>query len=429
MKDTSVTAVVGAQWGDEGKGKITHYLAEKADIIVRYAGGNNAGHTVIIGEEKFKLHHIPSGILHAEKLCILGNGMVIDPEVLIGEMRGLQERGIACDNIRISDRAHIIMPYHRWLDAVQEKARGDRKLGTTGRGIGPAYMDKVGRSGIRAFDLLNHHQLREKVAQNMSEKSHFLEGSALSIDTIMEDYTRFARSLEAHIMDTSLLLWDALKEGKRVILEGSQGALLDLDFGTYPFVTSSNAISGGGSPGSGIPPYFIKKVVGISKAYTTRVGTGPFPTELKDATGERLLKVGAEFGTTTGRPRRCGWLDMVILKYATRINGINSIALTKLDVLSGISPLRIATEYTCEGARLSDIPASLDMLTKCTPVYREIEGWTEDISSCLTFDALPRKAQSYIRTIEEFLEVPIDIISVGAEHSQTIVNAGAKALV
>jgi adenylosuccinate synthase len=420
MRNTFVTAVVGAQWGDEGKGKITHYMSENADIIVRYAGGNNAGHTVVVGEKTFKLHHIPSGILHGKKLCILGNGMVIDPEVLIEEFRNLRERGISCDLIRISDRAHIIMPYHKWLDAIQEETRGTRKLGTTGRGIGPAYVDKVGRSGIRAGDLLDGELLREKVAQNIVEKATYLEGSGITIDSVVERYSHYASLLEKQIVDTSHLLWDALDEGKQIILEGSQGALLDLDFGTYPFVTSSNAISGGGSSGSGIPPHLISKVIGISKAYTTRVGTGPFPTELQDATGDHLLKVGVEFGTTTGRARRCGWLDLVILKFATRLNGMTSIALTKLDVLSGINPLKIAVEYACGGKTQKDFPASLKVLSKCTPVYSEMEGWTEDISSCRRFEELPRQAQNYVKRIEEFLDVPIEIISVGAERSQTI---------
>jgi len=420
MKHT-ITAVVGAQWGDEGKGKITHFLAEKADIIARYSGGNNAGHTVIVGKDTFKLHHVPSGILYPEKLCILGNGMVIDPGVLRDECESLQSRGITCDNIRISDRAHIIMPYHKWIDSCQEKKRGDRRLGTTGRGIGPAYVDKVSREGIRVIDMLDERTLRDKIRSNFIEKEELLKDSGLSEHEVFESCRELANYLRPYVIDTSLLLYRAYKEGKAIILEGAQGALLDLEFGTYPFVTSSSAISGGGSPGTGLPPYAITSVIGISKAYTTRVGTGPFPTELSEATGEQLRKAGAEYGTTTGRARRCGWLDLVILRYAIRINGINSLAITKLDVLGGMDSLKIAHAYRYKGEKITEFPSSLQVMSNCEPVYTEMESWSENISGCRCVDELPKAARAYIKTLEQILEVPVDIISVGPEKDETIV--------
>ncbi|MGV8119806.1 MAG: adenylosuccinate synthase [Candidatus Xenobiia bacterium LiM19] len=419
MKHT-ITAVVGAQWGDEGKGKITHFLAEKADIIARYGGGNNAGHTIIVGGETFKLHHIPSGILYPEKICILGNGMVIDPEVLRDELEKLKSRGISCENIRISDRAHIIMPYHRWIDSFQEKKRGNLKLGTTGRGIGPAYVDKVSREGIRVIDMLDEQILRGKIHSNFIEKEALLKESGMTEKEIFERGRELADYFRPYIVDTSLLLYRAYKDGKAIILEGAQGALLDLEFGTYPFVTSSSAISGGGSTGTGLPPYAISSVIGISKAYTTRVGTGPFPTELSDSIGEHLLKTGIEYGTTTGRARRCGWLDLVILRYAVRINGINSLAITKLDVLGGMDSLKIAHAYRHNGEEITEFPSSLQVLSECEPVYTELGGWSENISDCRNVDELPEKARAYIETLEQLLDVSVDIISVGPEKDETI---------
>lgn len=420
MKNSEITVVLGAQWGDEGKGKITDYMATSFDIVARFSGGNNAGHTVLISNEKFKLHHIPSGIFYPEKLCILGNGMVIDPEVLMSEIEGLRKRGIPCDNIRISDRAHITMPYHIWLDELQETLRNDQKLGTTKRGIGPVYMDKVSRSGIRAIDLVDKEVLREKIAQNFRGKAKLLKGSNFTIDGIFKRYSELAESLKNYITDTSLLLYEAIRENKKIMLEGAQGALLDLDFGTYPFVTSSNSIAGNASTGTGIPPYMITNVVGVAKAYTTRIGTGPFPSELKDCVGEHLLKVGAEYGTTTGRPRRCGWLDLVVLKFAQRINGINCLALSKLDVLTNINPISLAVNYRHNGKNLDNFPASIKILSQCEPVYIELEGWTEDITVCSRFEDLPIQAQNFIKKIEEILDVPVEIISVGPERNQTI---------
>lgn len=416
----NITAVVGAQWGDEGKGKITHFLAEKADIIARYGGGNNAGHTIIAGGETFKLHHIPSGILYPEKICILGNGMVIDPEVLRDECERLKSRGISCENIRISDRAHIIMPYHRWIDSCQEKKRGDLRLGTTGRGIGPAYVDKVSREGIRVIDMLDEQILRGKIHSNFIEKEELLRESGMNEKEVFERCLGLADYFRPYVADTSLFLYNAYKDGKTIILEGAQGALLDLEFGTYPFVTSSSAISGGGSPGTGLPPYAISSVVGISKAYTTRVGTGPFPTELSDNTGEHLLKTGIEYGTTTGRARRCGWLDLVILRYAIRINGINSLAITKLDVLGGMDSLKIAHAYSHNGKEITEFPSSLQVLSDCKPVYTELDGWNENIRDCRNADELPETARAYIKTLEQLLDVPVSIISVGPDKDETI---------
>lgn len=426
MTNHKIAVVLGAQWGDEGKGKITDYMATSYDLIARFSGGNNAGHTVIIGSEKYKLHHIPSGIFYPEKLCILGNGMVIDPEILLAEIDELKKRGIACENIRISDRVHITMPYHIWIDELQETLRSEQKLGTTKRGIGPVYTDKVSRSGIRAIDLLDKEILRDRIAQNFREKAHLLEGSNLTIEGVYQRCCEIAEIFKNRIVDTSLILYEAMREGKRIMLEGAQGALLDLDFGTYPFVTSSNCIAGSASTGTGIPPHAIEKVVGVAKAYTTRVGTGPFPSELKDELGEQLLKVGVEYGTTTGRPRRCGWLDLVIVKFARRISGINSLALTKLDVLTHINPLKLAVNYRYNGENLNNFPASMKHLSQCEPVYIEMEGWTEDISGCTEFKDLPGAARNYIRTIEEILEVPVELISTGPERNQTIMAEKSK---
>ncbi|MDQ7822166.1 MAG: adenylosuccinate synthase [Candidatus Eremiobacteraeota bacterium] len=421
MKKPSVCVIVGAQWGDEGKGKITHYLADHAHLVARFGGGNNAGHTISFGGEKFKLHHVPSGIFFQDKLCILGNGMVIDPQVLTEELEGLRKRGIGGENIRISDRAHIIMPYHRYIDRKQEETRGKHMLGTTGRGIGPAYTDKVARSGIRASDLLDSELFMEKIIINLKEKEALLEGSGLTAEGIIAQYEPYIEAMKSSITDTSLILYEAIKKGKKILMEGAQGALLDLDFGTYPFITSSNAIAGNASVGAGIPPWSISQVVGISKAYTTRVGTGPFPTELNDDNGGHLLKVGAEYGTTTGRARRCGWLDAVILRFAVRINGITELALTKLDVLSGIDPLNIAVAYRHRGKRLENFPADMKVLAECEPEYIQMKGWTGDISGVREIAALPQAARDYMKKIEELLEVPVTIVSVGADRDQTIV--------
>lgn len=415
------TVIVGAQWGDEGKGKITDYLAENADIVARYGGGSNAGHTVVLGSKTFKLHLIPSGILHSGKICILGGGMVIDLELLLQEMDNLEKEGVSTGNLRISSNAHIILPYHRVIDKIQEERRGSAKIGTTGQGIGPAYLDKVSRCGIRVIDIFDEEVLDKKLRFNFEEKNLLLKDSGLILEKIKSSVLKSAERIKPLVCDTSLLITEAMDRGAKILMEGAQGTLLDLDFGTYPFVTSSNSIAGGACTGLGMPPNKIEEVIGITKAYTTRVGTGPFPTELSDSTGEKIRQVGLEYGTTTGRPRRCGWLDLVILKYSVRINGITSFALMKLDVLTGIEKLNLCTFYKYDGAQIKEFPQSLKILEKCTPVYEEMEGWHEDISGVKQFNNLPETAKKYIKAVEDFTDVPVKIISVGPERNQTII--------
>lgn len=420
------TVIVGAQWGDEGKGKITNFLAQRMDIVARFSGGNNAGHTVVIGDKKFKLHHVPSGIFYPEKLCILGSGMVINLEILKKELDSLNQEGISGKNLRISENAHLIMPYHILLDEYQEKIRGGKKLGTTCRGIGPAYVDKVARDGIRVIDLYDTEVFEEKFKFHYKENEKILYENKISFEQIKDKFAELAGYFKPFVTDTSLLLSKAISQGKKILFEGAQGALLDLDFGTYPFVTSASTLSGGASSCLGIPPYAIKKVIGVAKAYTTRVGTGPFPTELKEKTGEYLLEKGAEYGTTTGRPRRCGWLDLVILRYAARINGITSLAVTKLDVLGGLSKIRVASAYKYKGKILKDFPQSLKVLEKCEPVYEEIQGWKKDIGEIRVWEDLPGHVKKYIDLIQNILDVPVEIISVGPEKNQTILVDGIK---
>ena len=418
--------LIGAQWGDEGKGKVTDFLAEKADIVVRYQGGNNAGHTVVVGEEEFKLHLIPSGILYPEKICIIGNGVVIDPAVLLEELKYLAERGINTDNLRISPRAHVIMPYHKKLDEVIEESKGANKIGTTKRGIGPAYMDKAARVGIRIVDLMDKEEFELQLEQNLKEKNHLLDrvydAKGFDKDSVMKEYLEYADLLRKYVADTSVIIYDALQEGKNVLFEGAQGTLLDLDHGTYPFVTSSHPIAGAACTGAGLGPTQITKTLGILKAYTTRVGEGPFPTELNDAVGLHLREVGHEFGTTTGRPRRCGWFDAVIARYAARISGLNSFAVTKLDVLTGIETLKICTGYKYRGEIITDFPASLKVLQECEPVYEEMPGWTEDITGARSFDELPKNAQAYLNRFTELSKTPISIIGIGTRRTQTIIR-------
>lgn len=417
--------LIGAQWGDEGKGKVTDFLAEKADIVVRYQGGNNAGHTVVVGAEEFKLHLIPSGILYPEKTCIIGNGVVIDPGVLLEEIEGLVNRGISIENLRISERAHLIMPYHKKLDEVIEESKGEAKIGTTKRGIGPAYMDKAARTGLRVIDLFDRDQLSVLLEQNLKEKNRLLarvyDSEGFDKQAVMEEYLGYAEKLRRFVTDTSKLIHDALKAGKNVLFEGAQGTLLDLDHGTYPYVTSSHPIAGAACTGAGVGPTDITGTLGIIKAYTTRVGEGPFPTELKDKQGDHLRDKGHEFGTTTGRPRRCGWFDAVIAGYAVRISGLTSLAVTKLDVLSGIETLRICTGYRRGNEILTDFPASMKALDECEPVYEEMPGWVEDISSARTFSDLPAAAQNYLNRISDLAGAPISIIGVGTARSQTII--------
>lgn len=420
----SSVVVVGAQWGDEGKGKITDYLAQQADMVVRFQGGNNAGHTVKVGDITLQLHLIPSGIMYAEKPCVVGNGVVVDPEVLFQELDNLKQFGIMGDNLVISDSAHLIMPYHRLLDFYEEENRGHQKIGTTKRGVGPAYVDKIARRGIRVGDLYNPASFREKLKTALHINQHLLTGlygaPALDPAEIEETYLAYGERMKKYVTDSSLLVYQAVSGERNVLFEGAQGTLLDIDHGTYPFVTSSHPISGGATVGSGIGPTAIDTVLGVTKAYCTRVGEGPFPTELFDATGDLIRETGQEFGTTTGRPRRCGWLDIVILHYAVRINGLSKIALTKLDVLSHLPVIRICTAYRVDGELVKEYPHDLDTFAECQPVYEEVPGWQQDIGDARTFEDLPLKARDYVRRIEDLSGVEAGIIAVGPKRDQTI---------
>jgi adenylosuccinate synthase len=422
----STVVLVGAQWGDEGKGKVTDFLAEKADLVVRYQGGNNAGHTVVVGDREFKLHLIPSGILYPEKICVIGSGMVIDPGVLLQEMEALKNKGISIDNLRISDRAHVIFPYHQRLDQVEEERRGDNKIGTTVRGIGPAYMDKSARAGIRMVDLLDPDEFASLLEVNIEEKNHLLTKvygmKALDYSSILAEYRGYAENLARYVADDSLLINEAFKKGQNVLFEGAQGTLLDIDHGTYPYVTSSHPTAGGACLGAGVGPTKIDRVIGVAKAYTTRVGEGPFATELEDDTGAYIRTQGGEFGTTTGRPRRCGWFDGVVARYAVRINGLDYLAITKLDVLSGLEKVKICTGYNYRGRVIEEFPASLRVLEECVPVYEEFDGWQDDITSAKTLSDLPISARRYLERISEAAGVPIALIGVGSRRSQTILT-------
>jgi adenylosuccinate synthase len=418
--------VVGAQWGDEGKGKVVDIYTEYADDIVRYQGGNNAGHTLVVGSEKIVLHLIPSGILHEGKRCIIGNGVVLDPEVFIKEITKLKESGRIKDDstLLLSESLHIIMPYHKRIDIAREAKSGDKKIGTTGRGIGPCYEDKIGRRGIRLMDLLNEEVFARKLKEFLVEKNFLLENllgeTPCNYEDILSEYRGYAAILAKYVADTSLVLDKDLKAGKKVLFEGAQGTLLDVDHGTYPFVTSSSTCAGGASTGSGVSPREIHEIVGISKAYVTRVGSGPFPTELLDATGEQLRQTGGEFGATTGRPRRCGWFDTMVIRYAVRINGLTGIALTKLDVLSDFDTIKVCTGYTYQGKALETLPAALEIFENCQPVYEELPGWRTDITGAKSFEELPETARSYVRRLEELAGCPIVMVSVGPRRDQTI---------
>lgn len=423
----SAVVLIGAQWGDEGKGKITDFLAEKADVVVRSQGGNNAGHTVVVEGKEFKLHLIPSGILYPSKICVIGNGVVVDPQVLLKEMDYLLAEGISVDGLRISDRAHIIMPYHKRLDEVEEERRGANKIGTTKSGIGPAYMDKAARVGIRIADLLDEDVFKEKLALNLTEKNSILkkvyDSEGFDYNTVLENYLAYAKRIRPMVVDTSLIINKAVKAGQKVLFEGAQGTLLDIDQGTYPFVTSSHPVAGGACTGAGIGPTRISKVIGVAKAYTTRVGEGPFPTELHDEMGDIIRAAGHEFGTTTGRPRRCGWFDAVILRYAERISGLDIIAVTKLDVLDDLDIVKICTAYKYRGENFEGFPADLKVLAECEPVFEEFPGWKQDTTGVRDYDSLPENAKAYLSKLEEYSGVKIAIVAVGPGREQTIVRS------
>jgi adenylosuccinate synthase len=419
--------VLGTQWGDEGKGKVVDMLAENADLVVRFQGGNNAGHTLVVDGQEFISHLIPSGILQGKK-CLIGNGVVVDPAVLTEEMSDLRSRGIdiSPDNFFISRNAHIIMPYHKTIDAARENSLGKGKIGTTGRGIGPCYEDKVSRCGIRFVDLLNSDGWWDKISQRVAEKNFYLKKifglEPLDTDAILAEFGQYVETLSPYITNVSKMISEASQTGRHVLFEGAQGTYLDIDHGTYPFVTSSNTVAGNACCGSGIGPTEISGVLGIVKAYTTRVGEGPFPTELFDEIGDYMQKKGSEFGATTGRKRRCGWLDVVMLKNAAILNGLTGLAVTKLDVLTGLNKLDVCVGYRYKGKILSDFPADLSVLAECEPAYETLAGWSNDISNARSLDELPQNAIIYLNYIEEAVGVPINIVSVGAGRRETIVN-------
>jgi adenylosuccinate synthase len=424
--------VVGAQWGDEGKGKVTDLIAERADVVIRYQGGNNAGHTIVRGNETYKFHLIPSGILYPGKMCLIGNGVVVDPKVMTEEIVGLHSRGIDTSGLKISANAHVIMPYHLMLDHAGESKLGKLQIGTTRRGIGPCYADKSARLGIRVQDLLDEKILRQKIYAALEPKRQtlrpFAKDPALDLHAMTEEYGALGHQLERYIADTTRIVWDALDRGRLVVFEGAQGTLLDIDHGTYPFVTSSNTVAGAACAGAGVGPKEIDEVWGIAKAYATRVGSGPFPSELDDEVGERIREAGGEYGTTTGRPRRCGWLDLVALKYAIRINGLTGLVLTKLDALTGIDPIGVATRYSGpEGATFEEFPYHQTMVHKARAEFEMLPGWDEDITRARSLDDLPASARSYVDYVADFLGVPIILAGVGPARDQVIWTADAPA--
>ncbi len=418
--------VIGAQWGDEGKGRIVDLISEKVDIIVRYQGGNNAGHTIVIGDEKVILHHLPSGILRQDKLSVIGNGVVVDPKVLLQEINELNSAGYSVDekNLKISDRAHVIMPYHREIDSARESMNGKARIGTTGRGIGPVYEDKAARRGIKFADLIDPDSLSARLKEVFEERNAYLTkvlgGNPLNFEEILEEYVEYGRELKRFSCDVSTLLNESISKGQNILFEGAQGALLDIDFGTYPYVTSSSAGSGGASTGSGVGPTKIDTVLGIAKAYTTRVGEGPFPTEISGELGEKLRQAGGEFGATTGRSRRCGWFDAFALKYAAQTNGISWLALTKLDVLSGFEKIHICVGYRYKGEQLSSFPSNNQVLKDIEPIYEEMDGWKEDISEAKDISEFPIQARKYLEKLEETTGVPIYTVSLGPSREKII---------
>jgi adenylosuccinate synthase len=417
--------VIGAQWGDEGKGKITDLLSKSADMVVRYQGGVNAGHTVVVKEKTFKLHLIPSGILYPDTECIIGTGTVIDPKVLLGELDLLDELAISTQNLLISETAHVTMPYHRLIDQASEELRGSHKIGTTGRGIGPTYADKSERTGIRVLDLMEPDGLRKKLRWAVNYKNSVLEKlyrlPALDPEAVIQEYLGYAERLRPHVVDCSLKIYNAFRQRRNILFEGAQGTLLDLDHGTYPYVTSSNPVAGGACIGAGVGPTMIDRVIGVAKAYTTRVGEGPFPTELLDETGNMLGDRGAEFGTTTGRKRRCGWFDAVIGRYAVRINGLDCLAITKLDVLDQLDEIKVCVSYEIDGDRCHEFPSNARRFARCRPIYETLPGWKQPTDHCRSLADLPSEALNYLEFLADIMEVPIAIVSLGAERNQTII--------
>ena len=421
----AVTVVIGSQWGDEGKGKIVDLLSDEVDVVARYQGGANAGHTICWGDQTFILHLVPSGIFHEGVTCVIGNGVVIDPVALMKEIGMIRDLGYGVEGrLFISHNAHLIMPYHKKIEQARERARDAGAIGTTGRGIGPAYVDKFARTGIRVVDLLDRDVLRRKLTRSIEEKNAILKSvygaETLDLEHIIEEYVEFDQHIDPYVTDTTAYLNQALRAGKHVLAEGAQGSLLDVDFGTYPFVTSSHPTAGGACTGLGIPPTAVDRVIGIVKAYCTRVGNGPFPTELDDETGQRLRDSGAEYGATTGRPRRCGWLDLVALRYTAMVNGFTELAITKLDVLTGLDRLDVCTQYRYHGKETMRFPAEVQTLKTVEPRYESLPGWTEDITGAQRFEELPDTAQQYLRFIEDYMDVGISMISTGPKRSQTI---------
>jgi len=417
--------VIGAQWGDEGKGKITDLLSRSADVVVRYQGGNNAGHTVVVNDRTFKLHLIPSGILYPKTECIIANGTVIDPKVLLEEVDRLKDLGISTDNLFISETAHVTMPYHRELDRASEAQRAEHKIGTTGRGIGPTYADKSERVGIRIGDLMDEKRMPKKLRWAIEQKNIVLQKlynlEPLDVDAIITEYRGYADRLRPHVVDASLKIDAAIRERRNILFEGAQGTLLDLDHGTYPYVTSSNPVAGGACIGAGVGPTCIDRVIGVAKAYTTRVGEGPFPTELHDETGTHIGERGAEFGTTTGRKRRCGWFDGVIGRYAVRINGLDCLAVTKLDVLDDLEEIKVCTAYELDGKVVRDFPSDARAFARAIPIYETLAGWKRSTSECKNVEDLPEEAKNYLTFLADLMEIPIAIISLGASRGQTII--------
>ncbi|MCO7175245.1 adenylosuccinate synthase [Sporolactobacillus kofuensis] len=420
----SSVVVVGAQWGDEGKGKITDYLSENSEVVSRYQGGDNAGHTIVWNGKTYKLRLMPSGILYKEKICVLGNGMVVNPKSLCRELDYMKESGVSTSNLRISNRAHVILPYHLKLDMLEEESKGTSKIGTTQKGIGPAYMDKAARIGIRMADLLEPKTFREKLEKNLKEKNRLLErmydSEGFQIDDIYDEYLAYGERLKPLVCDTSVVLNDALDSGKRVLFEGAQGCMLDIDQGTYPFVTSSNPVAGGVTIGAGVGPTKINHVVGCAKAYTTRVGDGPFPTELNDAIGDQIREVGHEYGTVTGRARRVGWFDSVVVRHSRRVSGLTDLSLNCVDVLTGLKTVKICKAYKYNGKLVEEFPASLNILAECEPVYEEMPGWTEDITQAKSLSDLPANARHYMERIAQLTGVALSLFSVGPDRTQTI---------